>query len=127
MRISDWSSDVCSSDLSGLPTPNGQANVRQNCSTQREWILRSGGQFSFAKKPYQSVQLVRQAHRHGHGRSGDFIALPDRLVVISDGVGHFGRKPFGTGVIAAHNALTFRKLSDHRSDESRVGKEGGRT
>src|SRR3546814_11618193 len=29
----------------------------------------------------------------------------------------FGRKTFGTGVIAAHNALKFRKLSDHAGDE----------
>src|SRR3546814_8801163 len=65
MRISDWSSDVCSSDLSY------------------------------------------------------------RLVVIADGVGDFLRQSLGAGIISAHNALKFRELSNHFSDEISLAETGG--
>src|SRR3546814_11506355 len=32
MRISDWSSDVCSSDLSSVPHPVGRATTARSCS-----------------------------------------------------------------------------------------------
>src|SRR3546814_1506670 len=80
MRISDWSSDVCSSDLT-------------------------------------------DCHRHRCSRH--FISRSYRLVVIADGVGDFLRQSLGAGIISAHNALKFRELSNHFSDEISLAETGG--
>ena len=54
---------------------------------QRERILRAGGPLIDREEADQAVQLVRQAHRHRHRRGRHLVALPDRLVMVADGVG----------------------------------------
>src|SRR3546814_9566272 len=55
MRISDWSSDVCSSDLVP-PVPN----VESNSSTYNKALLRRSDFIS-----YMPYQLIRREHKAG--------------------------------------------------------------
>ena len=58
-----------------------------------------------AEEADERIQLVRQTDRHRDGCGRHIVALPHRLVMIADGVGHDVGQAFGTGVIAAHDAL----------------------
>ena len=89
----------------------------QRSAAKRERVLRSGRLFIDAEKAADRIQLVRQRHRHRHRRGRHFVALPDRLVVIADRVGDRIGQALGAGVVAAHQALQFRELANHFSDE----------
>src|SRR3546814_20589360 len=99
MRISDWSSDVCSSDLSVL----GFDAPKNNAFSECDLILDlSGGQplFAAAEK------------RDGYFRPdpGDPAAVQRALFEIADLVGEFDKPRYV-----------------QRSEERRVGKECGST
>src|SRR3546814_7406426 len=71
--------------------------------------------------PYTTLfrsQLIRQSHGHRHRRCRDVVALPDRLVMITDRVGDRIGQAFGARVVAAHQALQFGELAElQRSEE----------
>src|SRR3546814_8141159 len=79
MRISDWSSDVCSSDLTGIAAaiglPTGQRNAVPDAATATIGIehhaVMSVGQ--------QRVVRYRAAHRHAPGTRPDRSAKHLRL------------------------------------------------
>src|SRR5690606_28803194 len=52
-------------------------------------------------------------------------SLPDRLVMVADGISYGIGQSFGAGVIAAHKPLKFGELSDHRGDEIGLGQARG--
>ena len=102
-----------------------QAQNRQRGAAQRERIFRPGRPLFNTEEPDQRIQLVRQRHCHRHGSGRHVIALPNRLVMIADGVGHGIGQAFRAGVVAAHDALKLRKFADHFGDEVSLGKTGG--
>src|SRR3546814_12873935 len=98
MRISDWSSDVCSSDLFGI----GTSEVEHVLATQ-----------TLAQKPAKNM-LVRV-----NGQLGPGVTAKDIALAI---IGHLGTAG-ATGYVIeyAGDAIT------SRSEERRVGKECVRT
>ena len=97
----------------------------QRSTAKRKRVFRTGRLFIDSKEAAQRIQLVRQAHRHRHRRGRHFVALPDRLVVVADGVGDFGRQALGAGVVAAHQALQLGEFADHFGDEVGLGEARG--
>src|SRR3546814_1826078 len=63
MRISDWSSDVCSSDLRRLARGPGEEHgaMMPICATRRQMIIRN--QKMLAQHALTEAKLVRQLHR----------------------------------------------------------------
>src|SRR3546814_3715727 len=60
MRISDWSSDVCSSDLSALPARRvSNAELAQTVDTSDEWIVeRTGIRFRHIASPEETTATL---------------------------------------------------------------------
>src|SRR3546814_14082968 len=107
MRISDWSSDVCSSDLEGL----------------------------FDKFPCDAVYGMHNMPGIRTGqfaiRTGPMMAASDTWTAVFRGTGGHGAMPFkGTDPVmpaAAFVTATQRIVGRNiRSEEHRVGKEGVR-
>src|SRR3546814_13277705 len=114
MRISDWSSDVCSSDL--LPTKTGRAPVRScgNCggASTTSAIPRLPPR---ARHPHPALTRPGEtpespAHLRDNPAMDTQAHDGDALVVA--GKTYRSRPPTGTG-----------KFKDHSSEERRVGKE----
>src|SRR3546814_13531946 len=103
MRISDWSSDVCSSDLHGQPEADPPAPGKEGFCRQ------SGGQH----QQYDRGQQVTQRHP-GLGKAAPepAAAVWTMLSDQEDGPAPFAAK---------------RKSMYERSEERRVGKECGST
>src|SRR3546814_14367449 len=119
MRISDWSSDVCSSDLSGQP--NG---VFERVDAGR--FAAAVGEDFPARCPiafWFDAPRVDAAHRalaaEAVGDVGDEFGTRDRGAVHRDLVGA-REQPRARVVGAAHSAADGKR---HRSEERRVGKE----
>src|SRR3546814_20328287 len=114
MRISDWSSDVCSSDLYAIPL--GQAN-----------IVRSGADVSVLA--YGTMVHVALAAAESTGVDAEVIDL--RSLVPLD-LGTITRSVHKTGrCVVVHEATRTcgfgeelaALVQEHRSEERRVGKE----
>src|SRR3546814_19079062 len=110
MRISDWSSDVCSSDLIGVSDHYADAGPRQ----RHDRTLR------FAAVPPRRLPELPQLRARLSGQGA--IRRTDRR--RSRDVGHAIRARIKTDALA-------RAVADlghaARSDERRVGTEGDRT
>src|SRR3546814_13130982 len=100
MRISDWSSDVCSSDLKRRSTGHQSAHVDQS----RHPAIFRVMSFNKTKNVVQDSPLS--------GAQIDGRIPMRRIVVIADLIGD------------GHDMLTNEKAHPHpRSEERRVGKE----
>ncbi|PAV92745.1 hypothetical protein WR25_13109 [Diploscapter pachys] len=97
-----------------------ETNDPQRGTTKRKRIFRTRWLFTSREEAGNRIQLVRQRYRHRHRRGGHVVALPDRLVVVADGVGDFAGFALGGGVIAAHQALKFGEFANHAGDEVRL-------
>src|SRR3546814_11624642 len=93
MRISDWSSDVCSSDL-------GITEFRMN--DRRQGIVHVIGPEQGATLPGMTV-VCGDSHTSTHGA--------------------FGALAFGIGTSEVEHVLATQTLLMKRSEERRVGKE----
>src|SRR3546814_8741911 len=106
MRISDWSSDVCSSDLM-LGVPLGRVDVRLGDS-RFPVSAGSGGQWG----ANSSTAGVYAACAKLRALVADKLGLDPASVVFENGKVRAGGK-----------SVTLAKAAADRSEESRVGKE----
>src|SRR3546814_17729759 len=83
MRISDWSSDVCSSDLHGETNP---ANHGDGIDLQPCRAARPGGKAGLHRQPdrRKDTELLadEQARRDTDGHGGEYL-VQDRKSVVS--------------------------------------------
>src|SRR3546814_19457787 len=108
MRISDWSSDVCSSDLN--PRPVGGSLFRIHRDTR----------FSNDKTPYKAwagLRLYHQRHREVHAPSF-YIKIAPGDSFVGGGKWH----PDAATTRRVRNCIADKQAA--RSEERRVGKEG---
>src|SRR3546814_13259994 len=101
MRISDWSSDVCSSDLTGRPTIMSN---EKDLETINGRPLHSGVRQLCAQ--YQGGKMDRR----------EFVRLAAFLGVSADPAYACAGDPLGGGLV--------KEAAAESSDERRVGKEG---
>src|SRR3546814_4580198 len=92
MRISDWSSDVCSSDLQGdvdMAHKKGASSTRngRDSNAQRLGVKRFGGQVVNAGEI-----IVRQRGTHFHPGANVGRGGADTLFALSPGAVKFGAK-----------------------------------
>src|SRR3546814_12175713 len=111
MRISDWSSDVCSSDLSAIPPADFDAHAGQALARLEAPIV----DFYRAYHQYRE-DLAAWRATHGKEAAAASAASPTAAGVAADNPGT------GEGWRIQIGAYTGR-----RSEERRVGKECVRT
>src|SRR3546814_18934223 len=99
MRISDWSSVVCSSDLPPLPLAPFRAVLRLERRISRDGMVSVGGNF------YSVPDATRR-------RTVEVHTLAQEIRIFEDGA-----------LIATHPVLEGRQQRRVRSEERRVGKE----
>src|SRR3546814_9748826 len=124
MRISDWSSDVCSSDLQRLTAAEGSALLRREatCDTREKDRRNIGGSMAERK-----VGLLKRVARlvQSRGKSRPLsVALPmERLVLNQDTVGHVGLE-----LTALPNWKSFERYPEEllRKLDGHVGQKGVR-
>src|SRR3546814_9728391 len=116
MRISDWSSDVCSSDLGG--GFGGKLDISvQPLIALAAWLLDRPVRCEYTRPESMAATTKRHASRvtarAGCDRDGKLTAL------VFDGA-------FDTGAYASWGPTVADRVPVHcsRSEESRVGKEG---
>src|SRR3546814_17613101 len=93
MRISDWSSDVCSADHQAIVHANGLATRLQDFGAYRDF-------------------LVARLHTHG-------LELDSLILILGHGAG-LGTNQQATELLLEGHLLV---LACRRSEERRVGKE----
>ena len=93
------------------------ANHAERGAAQAERILVAGGHLPDAEHRGERFELVGERDSLGDGRVREQAAGRLRPVVLFDRGGHGGRFAVVLGVVAAHQALQFRKLADHVRDE----------
>src|SRR3546814_11458281 len=120
MRISDWSSDVCSSDLISLISPGAEQGLRIGAADRNRF----------------SAVLHREAfgdrERETENRMNEGTALNYAMlwiIAIHDAIKRWQK---GIAVALAHSdiggcCVSGRPLPPGRSDEGRVGKQGVET
>src|SRR3546814_13551738 len=110
MRISDWSSDVCSSDLRGPPgrTDQKQAMPEDDSSTpperpeRRSWLDRIGAMLSGEPTTREDlVELLRDTQADGL-IAADTLRMMEGAIAVSDlsvrsETGRGGKGGFSTG------------------------------
>src|SRR3546814_14509115 len=96
MRISDWSSDVCSSDLTG----RGTTWIKSKCSERQEFVVAGFVPSTTARKAIGSLVL-------GYHRGGKLI--------------HAGR--VGTGFTQKVAAALFKRLDKMKQTKSPFAKK----
>src|SRR3546814_19134611 len=106
MRMSDWSSDVCSSDLNGVNQWRAQSPKSKSRGTHPPFTV-SGTK---RRRPARERLDLRRVERAG----GDHPTPPDASHRIQ-------RKPFGRGRGA--DAAGRAEADDARSEERRGGEE----
>src|SRR3546814_17709964 len=105
MRISDWSSDVCSSDLVEIGTP--------------EAAIVLGGDTSHQVPARSEVEALLQSRYDGENRGAGH---PEPAIIIA-----WPRKVGVPCILCNERDVQFgfvRHIPSGRSEESRVGKEG---
>src|SRR3546814_7452541 len=89
MRISDWSSDVCSSDLQRRALPSGRARDAEGEATANRRLR--GRWLPQERKGWRRFAFARALRRTWQARSGRFhICLSDSR---ADGAGEEGQIP----------------------------------
>src|SRR3546814_5068605 len=90
MRISDWSSDVCSSDLSLAAAVHGGATRRESVLAGLEAIAASGGAdvvlIHDAARPFIPGEVVARLLQALRASDGAIPVLPVVDTIIRDGV-----------------------------------------
>src|SRR3546814_18724369 len=90
MRISDWSSDVCSSDLSLAAAVHGGATRRESVLAGLEAIAASGGAdvvlIHDAARPFIPGEMVARLLQALRASDGAIPVLPVVDTIIRDGV-----------------------------------------
>src|SRR3546814_19176056 len=135
MRISDWSSDVCSSDLSDY-----QVILVREAQAIKKW----DALLSYAENPLPSTLLVF-CHKYGTldkrlkvtkmiVKNGTVLEskklYEDKLPAwVSDYLQERGYRsdPRPCALISEYREKTLQKNAGERSEEGRGGKEGDRT
>src|SRR3546814_11681152 len=108
MRISDWSSDVCSSDLADLRSPLSWPRHRRNCFHA----------FHVQPQAAAMIALVRTAL----ARPLTFIVMA--ILIFGIGILAIARTPVD---IFPRIGVPVISVARRRSEERRVGKECGST
>src|SRR3546814_4445951 len=127
MRIRDWSSDVCSSDLSGVPLYNAdveeEEGIPQSVADLKEAIAKADGLLLATPEYNNSIPGVFK-------NAIDWASRPPAdipRVFAAKPVAVIGASPGGFGTILAQDAWlsVLRTLGAQlwRSEERRVGKE----
>src|SRR3546814_19148899 len=116
MRISDWSSDVCSSDLKAIPAVDFDAVHAERNDPEELWqklIL-----------PNDQIFMVLSGHQHGQSRRIDKNAAGHRVYQILADYQDRGQALAMLGPEAKHAALGHggRRLM---GSEARRGGKGG--
>src|SRR3546814_8352364 len=84
MRISDWSSDVCSSDLARNFFPQFSVNPQRMFDTYPEWVLPPAQRRAFISTPNGAIAGRVLAERFGW-KVGDRIPLTSFIWTLADG------------------------------------------
>src|SRR3546814_13051190 len=105
MRISDWSSDVCSSDLDIAAAPFAEGKVLSGHDARRAQFPDQLSRDEILRR-HAGHRVVEMENKHGIGACGREQSLP--LIQCCQAKGRKVRK-------------------EMRSEERRVGKEGVRT
>src|SRR3546814_16560118 len=122
MRSSDWSSDVCSSDLRALPSEQLEVGAVEDALDQRDHLLGFAGVVLAREQECRALptelerRLTAGAMQEDLMRAAEVVPEP-HVVLVPDPVGlvrepQGGHPPQGTG---------------KRSEERRGGKAGVRT
>src|SRR3546814_20454688 len=114
MRISDWSSDVCSSDLTPLDIGDGDLLVRAERDGGEDVRIGDGVRITLTLK--EDLAVVDGAGRIGQQHEIEIDGLA--AAILTGHLGLSGRLTLGDG--RRGHAEAQRK---HRSEERRVGKE----
>src|SRR3546814_14776838 len=112
MRISDWSSDVCSSDLAFAPPPGRRpSETRGPCvrrsPARRSNLLDLAVRSATGRTVRETLPLLSSPSSNPLARLGERSSYPVPRLFSNGG--------FGIGV---------ERLQPSRSEERRVGKEG---
>src|SRR3546814_19677687 len=124
MRISDWSSDVCSSDLNNVGRFNaGGSGIEVHCRQVRNIIIEPG----LAAFKHGAAQRFNKLARSEHGFAVQQITR-DRCNTVSSISGDAGDLSEGVfpvcfNQLAALADIGFVQTAPNRSEEGRVGKE----
>src|SRR3546814_20729055 len=108
MRISDWSSDVCSSDLLGRPGMDRE-------STDRE--------IRMPKLEKNATALLSKLDAMNESELGDFLKLDVLAETLDKRVGQVGRYERGVYFEGFQVLINENFELRNRSEERRVGKE----
>src|SRR3546814_6859736 len=124
MRISDWSSDVCSSDLNLAEFANGEIHSKlgQNVRGADVFIIQSHSsveEMSINDSIMEQLIMIDAARR----------ASAKRIIAVCPFYGYArqDRKAEGREPITAKHVANMFPAARARSDERRVGKEEGST
>src|SRR3546814_14476698 len=132
MRISDWSSDVCSSDLSGNATnPSNNSNGGGVASP----LLEAGGGASRVSLRGLGINRSLVLVNGQRMANADINLIPPDMIERIDVLAEGASTVYGSDAIGGVVHFILRKdfkgvqfsLNDGRSEESRVGKRGGST
>src|SRR3546814_7397466 len=85
MRISDWSSDVCSSDLTGKPLPSVYS------ADLSEFVFAAGVKLMESMRPdlmyLSTTDYIQHKHAPGSDGANDFYAMMDGYFAALDAAG----------------------------------------
>ena len=90
-------------------------------AAQRKGVLVAGGQVADAEHADQRFKFVGQRNHHTDRIARQFIAGKTRLVVVFDRQRNRFAQTIVARVVAAHDALQFRKLADHIGQQIGLG------
>src|SRR3546814_9439532 len=110
MRISDWSSDVCSSDLLGIGGTNPGLRPLILGAAGVEFGLRGHLAAGEAMNLLQPVEVGARLHRRGLGLRDLRLRRGERRLVLDDGIA----KPRGVAAgerLAPHAAVAIDRKS----------------
>src|SRR3546814_6284854 len=113
MRISDWSSDVCSSDLNGFAKKVHE--FAERLGVTGAWLMRGG---DIEPRPVEDMLLDHQARQLG------LMLVPELELGYSMGGGSIFNDYRRTGFVPFHREWLRSFARGSRSEERRVGKEG---
>src|SRR3546814_18337463 len=125
MRISDWSSDVCSSDLDKTIAANSDAIAPARTAADALRLNKEGKLIAFKSmgNSYplgEDLSLLKEFYDKGLRLAGPVHSKDNQFADSATGEGRWkGLRPLGKQWVAERNRL--------RSEERRGGKEGGST
>jgi hypothetical protein len=103
---------------------DAQSQHADRGATQAKGVLRAARLLANRKDAGEGVEAIRERDRQTHAGCRQRIAGTARHVVLADTGADIARLAIGGGVVRAHDALQFRKLTDHRADQIAFGEFG---